>query len=137
MVRNLLIANSVVFGMQILFRLQGVESFERYFQLSSQGIRHGWIWQLATYMFLHAGFFHLLFNLAILYFFGIALESMVGSRRFFRIFILGGLAGGALWLAFNWSNSNASVIGASGAICAVLAAFAMLDPDPRFRIAVH
>ena len=53
-------------------------------------------WTLVSYMFVHAGFFHLFFNMLVLYFFGPPLESMWGGREFVKFYLVAGL-GGALF----------------------------------------
>jgi membrane associated rhomboid family serine protease len=84
------------------------------------------VWQLATYMFLHGGFWHLFFNLVVLYFLGNMVEGAWGSRRFLRYYVVCGIGGGLLHMLFDY---NASVVGASGAIFGLYLAAAMLFPD--------
>lgn len=84
------------------------------------------VWQLVTYMFLHGGFWHLFFNLIILYFFGNMVESVWGARRFVWFYLVCGVGGGLLQMVLQY---DASVIGASGAIFGVYVATAMLFPD--------
>jgi membrane associated rhomboid family serine protease len=86
------------------------------------------IWQFLTYMFLHGGFFHLLFNMFALWMFGSDIERVWGSREFLKYYLICGLGAGA----FNFIlaiNSPIPVIGASGAIYGILVAFAMLFPN--------
>ncbi len=137
-VRALLLANAAVFGVQtfllIAGSLAGHEArwravFDDFFGLSAPDIRHGYVWQIGTYMFLHSlNPWHILFNLLTLWMFGRDVEEHLGSQRFVRLYLLGGLVGGACWLAFNWTTGR-SVVGASAAVCAVLIAFATLSPD--------
>ncbi len=84
------------------------------------------VWQLVTYVFLHGGFWHLFFNLIVLYFFGNMVESVWGPNRFLRYYLICGVGGGLLHMLVQY---NASVIGASGAIFGVYVATAMLFPD--------
>ncbi len=93
------------------------------------------IWQLVTYMFLHGGLFHLLFNMLALWMFGVELEKMWGSRFFTRFyFIAGGGAGlTTLLLSFTplpFANQlyYSLTIGASGAVYGVLLAYALYFP---------
>ncbi len=81
-------------------------------------------WTLVTYMFLHAGFWHLALNMLGLYFFGPRLEARMGSPHFLRLYLYGGL-GGAL---FSFLPPMAPVVGASGAVFAVLLGFARYWP---------
>ena len=89
-------------------------------------IDHGWVWQPLTYMFVHGGFFHLLFNMFVLWMFGGEIERRWGSAEFLRYYVLCGLGAAALsFVGFYHST----VIGASGAVFGILIAFAMLFPD--------
>jgi len=80
-------------------------------------------WTLLTSMFMHADFPHLYFNVFALAVFGTLFEKQTGSRNFLLVFFSGGLASGALGLAF-----YESLLGASGAIFAVLGCFAIFRP---------
>jgi len=89
-------------------------------------VEHFFVWQVATYMFLHAGFWHLFFNLLVLWFVGSMVESVWGPRRFIRYYLICGIGGGLLHILLQY---NASVVGASGAIFGLYFAAAMLFPD--------
>jgi len=91
---------------------------------------HGEVWRLVTYMFLHAGPAHLLFNLITLWFCGLYLEERLGPRRFTLLFFVGGV-GAALLSAFMWRSS---IVGASGAIFALLAATAWYFPNAQVLV---
>lgn len=88
-------------------------------------------WTLVTYMFLHAGFGHFLFNMVGLFFFGPRLESRLGSRRFLVLYVLAGIGGAVFSLVL---ARNAAVVGASGAVLGVLMGFAMFWPRERVYI---
>ena len=98
-------------------------------------VERWWIWQPVTYMFLHGGLFHLLFNMLALWMFGVDLERLWGTRFFARFYFVAGV-GAALTtllvslLPFGFSEAlYASVtVGASGAIYGLLVAFAMMYP---------
>ena len=81
-------------------------------------------WTLFTYMFLHAGFMHLLFNMVGLFFFGPRLEARLGSRGFLGLYFLSGLGGAA----FTFINFGAPVVGASAAVYGIIIGFAMYWP---------
>jgi membrane associated rhomboid family serine protease len=86
-------------------------------------------WTIVTSMFIHAGFFHLLGNMLILFFFGTFLLRMVGSGRFLLVYFVGGIVGNALYLLLGDSLSIA--VGASGAIYAIAGALVALVPRVR------
>jgi len=98
-------------------------------------VERWWIWQPVSYMFLHGGLFHLLFNMLALWMFGVDLERSWGTRFFARFYFVAGI-GAALTtllmslLPFGFAESlYASVtVGASGAIYGLLVAFAMMYP---------
>ena len=81
-------------------------------------------WTLLTYMFLHDGFMHLLFNMIGLYFFGPRLEDRMGSRQFLWLYLLSGVVGGVLSFLTPW----VLIVGSSGAVFGVLMGFALYWP---------
>ncbi|MEX0721902.1 MAG: rhomboid family intramembrane serine protease [Balneolaceae bacterium] len=85
-------------------------------------------WRLVTYMFLHAGFLHFLFNMLWLWWMGKAVEETVGPRSFTVIYFAAGILGAVLDAAIAAVFGAALVIGASGAVTGILVAFAMLYP---------
>jgi membrane associated rhomboid family serine protease len=89
--------------------------------LSRAAIADGEYWRLVTAGFLHAGFFHLLFNMFSLYILGTMLEPAIGRVRFALIYFVSLLAGsfGALLIE---TNPNALTVGASGAIFGLMSA---------------
>ena len=82
------------------------------------------IWTPFTYMFVHGGFLHLLFNMLVLFFFGPPLEERWGSAEFLKFYVLAGLGGALLSILLPYP-----IIGASGAVYGVMVAFAMYWPD--------
>ncbi|MBM4183682.1 MAG: rhomboid family intramembrane serine protease [Gemmatimonadetes bacterium] len=88
-------------------------------------------WSVVTYMFVHANFMHLFFNMVGLAFFGPRLESRLGSRGFLTLYFLAGLGGAVLSFVF---ARDAAVVGASGAVYGVLMGFAMFWPHERMIV---
>jgi membrane associated rhomboid family serine protease len=93
-------------------------------------------WQLVTYMFCHANFTHILFNMLSLFIFGVQLERRMGSGEFLLFYILSGIGAGLVTMLVNTATGQGMtyVVGASGAIFAVLLAFAAFFPDTRIFI---
>ncbi len=91
------------------------------------------IWRLISYQFLHGGFWHIVLNMLILYFFGPMLEGKWGSKRFLVFYLICGAMGGILYtlLVFVGVLKVGILIGASGAIYGLLAAGAILYPNMR------
>ena len=99
-------------------------------------VRRLWVWQVATYMFLHAGIFHILFNMLALWMFGGELERVWGTRYFLKFYFVCGIGAGILTVLFSLlpfdiahALEGATIIGASGAIYGLLLAFAIYFPD--------
>jgi membrane associated rhomboid family serine protease len=96
------------------------------------------LWQPVTYMFLHGGVFHLLFNMLALWMFGTELERMWGMKAFLKFYFVTGVGAGLLTVAiallpFSFTNDLyvSNVIGASGAIYGLLLAYALYFPDRK------
>jgi membrane associated rhomboid family serine protease len=88
------------------------------------------IWQLFTYMFMHAGLSHLFFNMLALWMFGMELENTWGSRKFLTYYLICGLGAGlANLLVAPLFTTVGPTVGASGAIYGVLLAFGLMFPD--------
>jgi membrane associated rhomboid family serine protease len=86
------------------------------------------LYQLVTYMFLHGGFFHILFNMFMLWMFGSEMERTWGSDTFIRFYFFTGVGAGVLsWITA--PSSMSVTIGASGAIFGILLAYAMTYPN--------
>jgi membrane associated rhomboid family serine protease len=99
-------------------------------------LRYFWVWQLATYMFLHGGIFHIVFNMLALWMFGVELERLWGTRYFLKFYFVTGIGAGLITVlfsllpfAFAQQVLRSNVIGASGAIYGLLLAYAMYFPD--------
>ena len=88
-------------------------------------------WTLVSYMFLHAGLWHLLFNMIGLYFFGPRVEDRLGAKGFLWLYFLSGL--GAALFHFLFAREH-PMVGASGAVYGVFLAFAMYWPRERIYI---
>jgi membrane associated rhomboid family serine protease len=94
------------------------------------------VWQLATYMFLHGGIFHILFNMLALWMFGTELERIWGTRYFLKYYFVTGIGAGVLTVVFSllpFEFADAiwypTTVGASGAIYGLLLAYALYFPD--------
>jgi membrane associated rhomboid family serine protease len=124
-VKNLMIAMGVVFFAQLglgsmlesLFGLNPAQVWYRYA-----------LWQLGTYIFLHGGITHILFNLLALWMFGGELENYWGSKKFLRYFFFCGI-GASVFTVLFLRHHSMLIIGASGAIYGILLAFGWLFPN--------
>jgi membrane associated rhomboid family serine protease len=96
-------------------------------------------WTPVTYMFLHEGFLHLLFNVLGLYWFGQLFLYQFEGRKLLSVYLLGGLAGAALYvLAYNLFPAFDSIygllLGASASVFAVLVAIAVYEPNREIHL---
>ncbi len=98
-------------------------------------------WSLFTYMFLHGGFTHILWNMVALYGFGRIFLSFYSTRHFVGIYLLGGLAGGLFYIAaynllpyFSGNVNGSYLVGASAAVLAVVVASAVRNPSYRVNL---
>src|SRR5258706_11237645 len=94
-------------------------------------LKHFAVWQLVTYMFLHAGVWHILLNMLALWMFGSPLERDWGTNRFLQYYFLCGIGAGLCDVALNGllGNWGTHTVGASGAIYGLLMAFGLLYPN--------
>ena len=115
----------------------GFHRLDEFFGLVPQDvIERRWVWQPVTYMFLHANFFHILFNMLGLWMFGVELERMWGTRFFVKYYAITGVGAaictilvGLLPYAPTAITYTAVTIGASGALYGLLVAYALYFPD--------
>jgi membrane associated rhomboid family serine protease len=94
-------------------------------------------WTLLTYFFFHAGFFHLLFNMIILNFTGRIFMTFFSQKQFLGLYLLAGVFSGLIFIlfySFFMSGQNSAIVGASGAIMAILVATATYSPLMNLRL---
>jgi membrane associated rhomboid family serine protease len=128
-VRTLLFVTVGIWVFQLVAQFLAQARLERLFGLVPYDVTHHlFLWQLGTYLFLHGGFFHILFNMLALWMFGSELESLWGTRRFVRFYFITGV-GAAICSTLVAPNSTIPIIGASGAVYGILAAYGILFPD--------
>ena len=96
------------------------------------------LWQPVTYMFIHAGLFHIIFNMLALWMFGTELERIWGTRFFLKFYFVTGIGAAVVTILLSLvpflptrSLYNADIVGASGAIYGVLLAYALYFPDRK------
>lgn len=98
---------------------------------------NGQLWRLLTYMFMHdtVSPLHILFNMMVLWMFGVELENLWGTRRFSLFYILCGVGSGLFSIISIFTSAiYAPVIGASGAVLGVITAFALFYPDRQIML---
>jgi membrane associated rhomboid family serine protease len=130
MVRGIMIVCGVVWLLQILFAQFGID-LARIFGVVPARVIRGWIWQPVTSMFLHdtGSFFHILFNMLMLWMFGGELERHWGSKAFLRFYVVCGVGAGLFATVMGLFSESAmwiATIGASGAIFGVIMAYGLV-----------
>ena len=123
-VQRLLLTNVVVFVFSTVFPALIMD-----FALVPMAILYR-PWTLVTYMFLHGGFMHVVFNMLMLFFFGPRLEERLGSRTFIWFYLVCGVGGAIL----SFATPYAMIVGASGAIFGVVVGFARYWPRENIYI---
>lgn len=94
-------------------------------------------WTLLTYAFNHAGIFHLFWNMIGLFWFGRLFNEYLGSQRLINLYVIGAIFGGLIYLlVFNAINlaENSAMVGASGAVYAIVIATAVYVPNYKFNL---
>ena len=132
-VRALLYANGIVYLVSLFY----TPLFEMFGLVPKHVVEDRWIWQVATYMFLHARTpTHILFNMLILWMFGVELERMWRTKFFVRYYFVTGIGAGIIsvliaLLPFDATRAtyDAVIVGASGALYGLLFAFAYYYPE--------
>ena len=137
----LLIAYAAMFLAEVFVaRFAGDKSYVfGYLALSKEGIEHGYVWQLVTYQFMHAGWLHLLLNCWAIYTFGRELEILLGGRRFLALMFSSGIVGGVfqVLVALVWPQYfGGSVVGASACAFGLVAAFALIFPERELTMLI-
>jgi len=132
-VSRLIYANAAVY----LITPMAMPGLMPYFWLVPAGIIYR-PWTLVTYMFLHAGLWHILFNMLALFFFGPRLEQRLGGRHFLGLYFASGVTGAVLSIVNALVNPVVSpftpIVGASGAVFGVLLGFARYWPREQIYI---
>lgn len=93
----------------------------------------GMYWQFFTYMFAHASIHHLGFNMLGLFIFGVTVERFLGIKRYLSLYILSGIGSGLFHIVVT-GVSDIPMVGASGAVFAILTAYAIKFPESRILI---
>lgn len=98
-------------------------------------------WSIVTYMFLHSGFFHILFNMLWLYWMGNLLQEYLGNKRVYQAYFIGGVFGGLVYMlaynvfpAFTAVKDVSYALGASAGVLSVVVAAATLLPNFEIRL---
>jgi membrane associated rhomboid family serine protease len=128
----LLIVNVAIFLLNYILQPSGANAFLQNFGLvPAQVVQTFAVWQLVTYMFIHTGIGHILWNMLALWMFGAELERLWGTARFLRFYFLCGVFAALTVVIFSYifGGVYSMTVGSSGAVLAILMAYALTFPD--------
>ncbi len=128
----LIIANTAIYLLQQINGFYLHWPLTQYLALSVDGMRHGYVWQLLTFQFLHAGGWHLVFNMLALYWFGRPVEDSLGNGRFLEAYFASGVTGGLFQTLLGFAFPvyfGQAVVGASAGVFGLITLFALMDPS--------
>ncbi len=129
-IRVLLIANAVVFLLQLLGGPRLENMILAYGALiPSQFVE---AWRFVTYAFIHGGFWHFLFNMMMLWMFGDEVAEQLGDKKFFVLYFFAAIFAGLFSIPFYFTGAlspYALIIGASGALMGIFVAYYKFFPD--------
>jgi len=133
-------------GVFLLMELLGVVGLRapyefiltNFWLLPEDVVRHGELWQIVTYSFLHQGFWHWFGNMLGLWMFGASIEGAWGTRRLLELYTVGVLGAAATTIGFSYAHvlgrPDVPTIGASGGVFAILIAFGMLFAESEIMM---
>ncbi len=120
----LIVINFAIFFISLLF-----PKIKFYLGMSFYGLKFHMYWQPITYMFVHSGWSHIIFNMLALFMFGIQIERSIGSWEFLTFYMLCGIFDGFISIIlYRILGINTLLIGASGAIYALLLLYSVIFP---------
>lgn len=128
----LLISNIAIFVLTFLLQNTEITSLLRYFRLVPSDVVQSFaIWQMVTYLFLHAGIGHILWNMLALWMFGAEMERLWGTERFLQYYFACGVGTAVciILCAYAVGAPQIGTVGSSGAIYGLLLAYAISFPD--------
>ncbi|MBV9035931.1 MAG: rhomboid family intramembrane serine protease [Acidobacteriaceae bacterium] len=128
----LLIVNVSIFVLYEILKPTQMSGFFQNFELvPEQVVRTLALWQLVTYMFLHTGISHILWNMLGLWMFGTELERLWGTRKFLRFYFICGIAAAVsvVVAAYLFGGKEIPTAGSSGAVYGILMAYGLTFPD--------
>lgn len=123
LIRNLILVNVFIFIVSFFFLQSLFTNFSLY-PITDTSFA---IWQPITSMFLHGGIIHILLNMIVLWSFGNPIEQIIGTNKFLKLYFLSGLLSAFFWMIFG----TGPAVGASGALCGLIAAYIFIAPEAK------
>jgi membrane associated rhomboid family serine protease len=149
---TLILLNVLIYAIEEWVKWHKQFPLDWYFALHLEGLRHGYWWQFITFQFLHAHLlhspsiatltsfdfpWHLLLNCWGIFVFGPPVERTIGRSRFAIVYLVSGVAGGALQILaslLSHDRFGGPVVGASAGLFGLIATFTQLFPDARMTV---
>lgn len=125
---SLIVANIVLFILQLI-----IAPLTDLLSLTPTEALSGAWWQFITYMFMHGGLTHIMINMFVLFIFGVVIEHALGPVRYITLYLISGIGSALLYLAL-MGISNIPMLGASGAVFGVMAAYGFMFPRDKIII---
>jgi membrane associated rhomboid family serine protease len=127
----------MVFALQCINDVYLHAPIEYWLGLTPMCFEHGWVWQLITFQFLHAGLWHIACNLIVFWWVGHFVENVLGKQRFLVALFGCGVAGGIvqeLLMILFPERYGGLVVGASAGVAGIFAIFALLERNSEVRL---
>jgi membrane associated rhomboid family serine protease len=133
----IIIINAIVFAAQVAYAAAynvpiGEDPFTSAFSLTPVVALSGAWWQFITYMFLHADPLHITLNMFVLFMFGVVMERALGWKKYIFLYMVSGVGSAAFYMLLTLTvlpgQLTILMLGASGAIYGILAAFGFMFP---------
>lgn len=132
----IIVANTIFFALQLLAALRSESRLALLFDhavLVPGELARGAVWQLLTFQFMHGSLWHLGINCLVLYMFGRSVESVLGRRTFWQLYLATGALGGLLQASCSWIFPGhfgvGGTVGASAGVYGIVAVFAMMNRE--------
>lgn len=110
--------------------------FTETFGLTPSRALSGEVWQFVTYMFLHDPYnlYHIFINMFVFMIFGVPLEEALGTKKFLLLYFISGIGSALFFMGLSIGSFDSLLIGASGAVYAILTGYAFMYPNSRLII---
>jgi membrane associated rhomboid family serine protease len=132
LIKKIFWINVLAFSLTLILASMNFSVFERFAMWSYKGDNF-YPWQLITYQFLHAGFFHIIFNMLALLSIGPFVERFLGEKKFLPFYLLCGVGSALLHMSIS-NNVTVPMVGASGALFGLLVLFSIIHPNEKLYL---
>ncbi|MFH1223205.1 MAG: rhomboid family intramembrane serine protease [Pseudomonadota bacterium] len=131
-IKTLIYINVAVFILMLITRLAGIDLTVFLGVVPYLVLKHHFVWQFFTYMFVHGGVFHLLLNMLMLWMFGVELYKLWGTKFFLKYYFICGVGAGITVVLLSFitpSTMMVPTVGSSGAIFGLFLAYGLIFRD--------